>query len=63
MRRLSGQLQTEDLLRVAQVERRLIERTAAQATNDFQVKWGAAELVSSCPIKRVLFAKALEASG
>ena len=63
MRRLSGQLQTEDLLRVTQVDRRLIERTAAQATNDFQVKWGAAELVNSWPIKRVLFEKALEASG
>jgi hypothetical protein len=63
MRRLSGQLETEELLKLTQVDRRLIERTAAAATNDFRVKWGAAELISSWPIKRELFEKALVASG
>src|ERR1700683_4019654 len=58
MRRLSGQLETEELLKLTQVDRRLIERTAA-ATNDFRVKWGAAELISSWPIKREMFEKAL----
>ncbi len=62
VRRLSGQLQTEDLLRVTQVDRLLIQRTAS-ATSDFQVKWGAAELVSNWPMKRQLFEKALDASG
>jgi hypothetical protein len=63
IRRLTGQLQTEESLKVTQVSRRLIERTAAEATNDFQVKWGAAELINSWPIKREMFEKALEASG
>lgn len=62
-RRLSGLLQTEDLSKVLQIDRLLLQRTAMRATNDFQVVWGAAELVASWPIKRKLFDTALEASG
>lgn len=62
-RRLSGLLQTEDLSKVMQIDRLLLQRTASRATNDFQVKWGAAELMNNWPIKRKLFDAALEASG
>jgi hypothetical protein len=62
-RRLSGMLQTEDLSKVMQVDRLLLQRTAMRATNDFRVMWGAAELVSNWPIKREMFTAALEASG
>ena len=63
MRRMTGQLETAELMKVTQVDRRLIQRTALQATNDFQVVWGAAELINNWPLKRELFASALEASG
>ena len=63
VRRLSGQLQTEELLKVTQVDRLLIQRTALRATNDFQVVWGAAELINSWPIKRQLFDSALDING
>jgi len=63
MRRMTGQLQTAELMKVMQIDRRLIQRTAAQATNDFQVVWGAAELIGDWPIKRELFESALAASG
>src|SRR5882724_11960428 len=63
MRRMTGQLQTAELMKVMQIDRRLIQRTAAQATNDFQVVWGAAELIGDWPIKRELFESALTASG
>jgi hypothetical protein len=62
-RRLNGQLQTEELLKVTQIDRRLLQQTALRATNDFQVIWGGAELITSWPIKRQFFEAALEASG
>ena len=40
-RRLSGQLETDELLKLTQVDRRLIQRTALRATNDFQMVNGA----------------------
>jgi len=63
MRRLSGQLQTEELMKVTQVDRRLIQRTASRATNDFEVVWGGAELMPNWPLKRELFDAALAMSG
>ena len=62
-RRLSGQLQTAELLRVTQVDRRLIQRTVARATNDWQIVWGGAELITGWPFKRQLFDTAMEQSG
>jgi hypothetical protein len=62
-RRATGQLQTAELMKVTQIDRGLIQRTALQATNDFQVVWGAAELMGGWTVKRTLFESALAASG
>jgi hypothetical protein len=63
MRRMTGQLQTAELLRLTDIDRGLIQRVAQQATNDYQIVWGAAELVRDWPGKRALFDTALTASG
>ncbi|HVM59479.1 MAG TPA: hypothetical protein VMV72_01305 [Verrucomicrobiae bacterium] len=63
MRRTTGQLETAELLRLTQIDRAAIERVARQATNDYQLVWGAAELIGDWPIKRALFESALAASG
>ncbi len=63
MRRMTGQLQTSELLKVTRVDPGLIQRTALRATNDFQVTWGAAELIGDWTTKRLLFESALAASG
>jgi hypothetical protein len=63
MRRLNGELQTSELMKVTQIDRRLIQQTALRATNDFQVVWGGAELMGSWPMKRDLFDAALAMSG
>src|ERR1035438_501137 len=62
-RRATGQLQTAELMKVTQIDRGLIQRTALWATNDFQVVWGAAELMGGWTVKRTLFESALAASG
>ena len=62
-RRETGQLQTAELMKVTQIDRGLIQRTALQATNDYQAVWGAAELIGDWPTKRLLFESALAASG
>jgi hypothetical protein len=62
MRRMTGQLETAELLRLTDIDRGLIQRTVQQATNDYQVIWGAAELVRDWTTKRVLFDAALTAS-
>jgi hypothetical protein len=62
MRRMTGQLQTAELLRVTQIDHALIERVARQVTNDYQVSWGAAELMGDWPAKRTLFQAALISS-
>jgi hypothetical protein len=59
---MTGQFQTAELLRLTQVDPGLIQKVAQQATNDYQVVWGAAELIDNWPIKRTLFASALTLS-
>lgn len=44
-RRLMGQLQTAELLKVTEIDAKLIERTAQAFSNDARVAWGAAELL------------------
>jgi hypothetical protein len=63
MRRMTGQLQTAELLKLTQIDRALIERVAKQGTNDYQLIWGAAELIGDWQTKRALFESALAASG
>jgi hypothetical protein len=63
IRRMSGQLQTAELLKLTQIDRALIERVAKQGTNDYQLVWGAAELIGDWQTKRSLFESALAASG
>ena len=63
MRRMTGQLQTAELLKLTQIDRALVERVAKQGTNDYQLIWGAAELIGDWPTKRALFESALAASG
>jgi hypothetical protein len=60
---MTGQLQTAELLRLTEIDRGLIQRVAQQATNDYEIVWGAAELVRDWPSKRALFDVALTASG
>lgn len=63
MRRMTGQLQTAELLKLTQIDRALIERVAKQGTSDYQLVWGAAELIRDWRTKRALFESALAASG
>jgi hypothetical protein len=60
---MTGQLQTAELLKLTQIDRALVERVAKQGTNDYQLIWGAAELIGDWPAKRALFESALAASG
>src|SRR5580700_5514107 len=62
MRRMTGQLQTAELLRLTDIDRGLIQRVVQQATNDYQIVWGAAELVRDWPTKHALFDAAWNAS-
>ena len=63
LRRMTGQLQTAELLRVTEINRGLIERVTQRATNDYQAVWGAAELIGGWQTKRSLFESALASSG
>jgi len=60
MRRLTGQMQTAELLKVTRMDPELIECVVEQGTNDAVVAWGAAELMSDWPQRRAMFEKALE---
>jgi hypothetical protein len=62
-RRMTGQLQTAELLKLTQIDRTLIERVAQAGTNDYQLIWGVAELIGDWQTKHALFESALVASG
>jgi hypothetical protein len=62
-RRLTGQLQTAELLSVSQIDAGLIRRTAEQHSDDATILWGAAELLSDWSSKRELFERALHVGG
>ncbi len=62
-RRLTGQLQTAELLSVSQIDASLIKRAAEKRPNDATIVWGAAELLPDWSSKRELFEQALRVSG
>ena len=62
-RRLTGQLQTAELLRITRIDPALIVATVQRGTNDAHLVWGAAELLSEWPQRRALFAGALATTG
>ena len=63
LRRMTGRLQTAELLKVTEINRGLIERVAQRATTDYQAVWGTAELIGDWQTKRSLFESALVTSG
>ena len=62
-RRLTGQLQTADLLKATRMDSDLITGVVRQGTNSAQLAWGAAELLTDWPQRRSLFETALTVSG
>ena len=63
MRRMTGQLQTAELLAVTQINAQLLLDTVAKHPADWQVQWGAAELLVEWPNKQRFYEAALAASG
>ena len=62
-RRLTGQLQTAELLSVSQIDSGLIKHTAREHADDATVQWGAAELLVDWAGKREMFESALRLGG
>jgi len=60
-RRLTGQLQTAELLKITRLDPELIAGVVLRNTNDAQLAWGAAELLTEWPARRALFETALAA--
>ena len=46
IRRLTGQLQTAELLKITRIDPELIAGVVRRGTNDAQLAWGAAELLT-----------------
>src|ERR1043166_9002873 len=62
-RRLTGQLQTAELLSVSQIDAGLIKHTAQEHADDATILWGAAELLVDWAGKREMFEAALCVGG
>jgi hypothetical protein len=62
LRRLTGQLQTAELLEVSRLDAQRLIATAQRHPGDWQAQWGAAELLLEWPNKRLFFEAALAAS-
>ena len=60
-RRLTGQLQTAELLKITRLDPELITGVVRRNTNDAQLAWGAAELLTEWPVRRALFETTLAA--
>ena len=60
-RRLTGQLQTAELLKIMRLDPALIADVVRRGTNDAQLAWGAAELLTEWPVRRALFETVLAA--
>ena len=60
-RRLTGQLQTAELLKITQLDSAVIADVVTRGTNDAQLAWGAAELLTEWPVRRALFETVLAA--
>jgi hypothetical protein len=61
-RRITGHLQTAELMDVSHISSDLIFATVRKYTNDILVTWGAAELLTKWSDRRVLFESALTAT-
>ena len=62
-RRQSGQLQTAESLVVTRVDPALLRATAEKNPADWQMQWGAAELITDWTTRRALYESALAGSG
>ena len=62
-RRLTGQLQTAELLKASRLDPERIGGVVRAGTNDAHLAWGAAELLVDWPVRRSLFESALASSG
>lgn len=62
IRRLTGQLQTAELLAVTQIDANRLMTTARSVPDDWQALWGAAELLVEWPNKQIFFEAALASS-
>ncbi len=62
LRRLTGQLQTAELMEVSRLDAQRLVATAQRNPADWQLQWGAAELLVEWPNKRMFFEAALAAS-
>jgi hypothetical protein len=63
VRRMTGQMQSEELMAVMHVAPSLIQQTAAANTNDATMLWGAAELMQDWPKQKELFEQAMSVGG
>ena len=62
-RRLTGQLQTAELLKATRLDPVLINGVVRQGTNDAHLAWGAAELLADWSQRRIQFESALATTG
>ena len=62
-RRLTGQLQTAELLKATRLDPELINGVVRQGTNDAHLAWGAAELLADWSQRRIQFESALATTG
>lgn len=60
-RRLTGQLQTAELMQVMHIDPSLVMRVVQQNTNDVRLLWGAAELIPDWSRKRELYLATMRA--
>ncbi len=61
-RRVLGQVQTKELMDISQIDSNLIFEVIQKRTNDVNILWGGAELISTWADKRALYETALQAS-
>ena len=54
-RRLTGQLQTAEFLKITRLDPELIASVVQHGSNDTQLVWGAVELLTAWPARRTLF--------
>jgi hypothetical protein len=62
-RRMTGQMQTEELLKVTRIDPGLIARTVRAHDNDPQMLWAAGELFTDWPTRSEMYRQALAADG
>jgi hypothetical protein len=63
MRRLTGQLQSAELLDATRIDPKLVLKTTEEHAGDVQVLWGAAETLLDWPQKRAMYEAAIHVGG